>query len=83
MSTPLQRKNPTRARCGAGKNETRTALQYLVKPVTVKRLADTEMVCGLCHYYREGRRKFCAFLGETVRAGGACKVDPQIQAVMP
>ena len=62
----------------AGKREARISSFYPSAPVSVKRVADTEMTCGLCHYYREGRRKFCGFTGETCRPESECHVDPML-----
>ena len=75
----LQRKNPYAGTQGQ-KDETQTEFSYPVGPAFVKRLADTTMACGICFYYREGRRKFCAFLGESVRPSDACRVHPAIIA---
>ena len=86
MTAPRKRKSPG-GHARARKKGTRTSSFYPSAPVSVKRLTDIGMVCGICSYHREkgnGRhaREYCAFLGESVRAGDACKVDPYIQAVM-
>ena len=78
----LKRKSPSVA-AKAGKKEARTASSYSAGPAFVKRLTDTTMVCGICSYYSEGRRKFCAFLGETVSPSDVCRVDPAVWGVMP
>ena len=67
----------------AGKKEARMPSSYPAGPVRVKRLADAAMTCGICSYYREGRRKFCAFLGESVSPSDACRVDPAAREAMP
>ena len=66
-------KSPTLAGCRARKEKVQTASVYPPLLGAVKRYG---FVCGQCSMFRAESRKFCAFLGESVRASEACIVDP-------
>ena len=75
----LKRKSPSVA-ARAGKERTRATPFYPAAPAAVK---PTTLVCGICHYFTDGRRKFCSFLGESVRPADACRVEPAVWEAMP
>jgi len=80
MNVPQQKapRGQDAGRCKMLSSESRTHFSCHKDSGSVK------LTCGLCYYYTERRRKFCAFLGETVRAEDDCRVHPDIIAgVMP
>ena len=57
------------------KCETSVSPSYPARQGAVKFFGSV-LICGQCALFREGCRKFCSFLGETVRATTECIVDP-------
>ena len=76
MKTPRKKRSPAG---GNHRTENRKAFdvppQYPTAPYAVKH-SSSILLCGQCSLFQEGRRKFCAFLGESVRAGDSCILDP-------
>jgi len=71
----LKNKSPS-VEARAGKKETQMPSFSHAGHASVKYTDPGVLRCGVCSLFKEGRRKFCAFIGETSSANGACRVDP-------
>ena len=82
MNAHPKMRSPHIGSAEAGKKDGQTAFFYPAVPIFVKQNSHI-LTCGQCSLFKEGRRKFCAFLGDRVRASDACKVDslsPEFEA---
>ena len=78
MNAPQKSGTPA-GRPGHGKKEAQTASSYSANAAPVN-LRGSVLICGQCPCYREkvgerGRRH-CRYLGQSVRLGDPCHVDP-------